>query len=440
MPPMPIRPDFHWLTGIEDTFVPHAGPGRRKLDEYELLQHYQLWREDLGLMAWLGVDQARYGIPWYKVEPEPGVFDWSWTDQVVPHMLGLGIQPVVDLMHYGTPLWLENLFLNHTYPERVAAYAGAFAARYPDVTWYTPLNEPYINALFCGQTGFWPPYLEGEHGFVMLWRQLVKGMVLTERAVRAASPHAKFMQVDASTLMLAHDPTDEGLVQRAHFINEKLFLTYDALLGRIDDRHELVPYLQANGLPDADLAWFRANPGTFDAMGVNFYPHLSVHELYRVADPAHPAPNALGGTVSFGTHARGIAQRGVWSGADRYEEVMRRYWERYGLPIVHTESSSTGAPAVQIAWLDESLAAVKRLRASGVRLEGYTWWPLFDLIDWEYRNGTRDVEHYVVPMGLWTLEMGFDRVFRRVRTEAAERFKEAIASFDPGPVGSPTAG
>jgi beta-glucosidase len=433
---MTVQASFHWLTGIEDTFVPHAEPGKRKLDEYELLNHYTRWREDIGLMQELGVDMARYGIPWYKIEPRPGHFDWSFTDLVMAAFAEAGIAPVIDLMHYGTPLWLENLFLNNHYPERVASYAAAFAHRYKDsVTWYTPLNEPYINALFCGQTRFWPPYLEGEQGFVAIWRPIVKGMVLTEQAILAVNPRAKFMQVDASTLMLPADPQDEELVKRANFINEKLFLTYDALLGKIDSQHKLVPYLQSHGMTDAELDWHQANRGTFDFMGVNFYPHLSVHELYRDHKVAGPPG------ISFGTQEGDIAQRSVWVRADRYKQVVRTYWERYGIPLIHTESSSLGTPEVLIDWMEDSLQAVKELRQEGVRLEGYTWWPLYDLIDWEYRNGSKPVEDYVCPMGLWKLEMGFDGEFRRVPTAAAGRFKDFIAHFDPGPVGlAPVAG
>ena len=83
---MPILPfgvtaaDFRWCTGIEDTFVIHTRPGLRPLDEYALMGHYDRWREDLGLARATGARMIRWGIPWYRVEPEPGRFDWSWTD------------------------------------------------------------------------------------------------------------------------------------------------------------------------------------------------------------------------------------------------------------------------------------------------------------------------------------------------------------------------
>src|SRR3954451_12750786 len=74
--------DFVWAVGIENTFVPHTRSGHRRLDEYELMDHYRQWRQDLDLAADLGISAIRYGIPWYKVNPEPGRFDWSWTDAV----------------------------------------------------------------------------------------------------------------------------------------------------------------------------------------------------------------------------------------------------------------------------------------------------------------------------------------------------------------------
>src|SRR5258708_4513124 len=79
-----LEPDFFlWATGIEDTFItdPHRKTGRT-LDEYELTQHYEKWREDVDLIASLGVAYARYGVPWYRIERTPGRFDFEFTDKV----------------------------------------------------------------------------------------------------------------------------------------------------------------------------------------------------------------------------------------------------------------------------------------------------------------------------------------------------------------------
>src|SRR4028118_731225 len=123
--------DFRWCTGIEDTFVPQTRPGMRALDEYELMGHYEHWKRDLLMAKAAGVSMIRWGIPWYRVEPEQGRFDWSWTDQVIPYIVDeLKLEPILDLMHYGTPDWLKRSFVSPRYPSAVAAYAGAVAERY----------------------------------------------------------------------------------------------------------------------------------------------------------------------------------------------------------------------------------------------------------------------------------------------------------------------
>ena len=61
--------EFLWAVGIENTFVPQTRAGHRPLDEYELLDHYRLWRDDLDKAADLGISAIRYGIPWYGSSP-----------------------------------------------------------------------------------------------------------------------------------------------------------------------------------------------------------------------------------------------------------------------------------------------------------------------------------------------------------------------------------
>src|SRR5579871_5683452 len=45
----PKPEDFVWASGIENTFVVQARKGHRSLDEYELMGHYDHWKDDLRL-------------------------------------------------------------------------------------------------------------------------------------------------------------------------------------------------------------------------------------------------------------------------------------------------------------------------------------------------------------------------------------------------------
>src|SRR4051812_27543801 len=107
------RESFMWATGIEDTFITAACPKTgRTLDEYELTGHYKHWRADLGLMKELGVSAARYGIPWHRIQPERDKWEWQWADQTIELLGELGIEPILDLVHYGLPGWLEGAYVN----------------------------------------------------------------------------------------------------------------------------------------------------------------------------------------------------------------------------------------------------------------------------------------------------------------------------------------
>jgi hypothetical protein len=62
---------------------------------------------------------------------------------------------------------------------------------------------------------------------------------------------------------------------------------------------------------------------------------------------------------------------------------------------------------------------------------GFCWWPLFDLVNWEYREGRDPVERYLEPMGLVALRPEGDGRLRRERLPCMDRMAEIIASW-PG--------
>ncbi|HSI73368.1 MAG TPA: family 1 glycosylhydrolase, partial [Fimbriimonas sp.] len=204
-----------WCTGIEDTFVfnPHEVTGRI-LDEYALTGHYDRWAEDLDLVAELGVKCARYGIPWYRIQPEKNRWDWSFADKTLGRLLDLGVDPIVDLIHYGTPAWMEQSFLNADFPKLMADYGARFAERYKGrIRWYTPMNEPRITAWYCGYLGWWPPSRRGWKGFVELTLATARGIVETDRAIAQVDPEMVSLHVDAGDLYDAGDAESETETQ-----------------------------------------------------------------------------------------------------------------------------------------------------------------------------------------------------------------------------------
>ena len=384
--PGPGPEEFVWATGIEDTFVPQARPGQRALDEYQLMGHYEHWREDLDLVRELGVQAIRWGIPWYRVEPFPGEFDWSWTDQVIRYMVEeLGINPILDLMHYGCPFWLRREFASDDYPRAVAAYARAVAERYRgQVRWYTPLNEPIVNALFCGKKGLWPPYLRGDAGYLKIMLQLVRGIQRTVEAIKEVDPGALMVHVEATGLARAARSDLEALAVEDQ---RRGFLAYDLLTGRLTPEHPLFTWLLRNGTGPDELAAIRRAAIPLDVIGMNFYPQWSTQQ------------------ISVNRKGR-LEWRAVEQDGSGFVHLIEDYYRRYGAPVMVTETSAKGQVDVRSRWLDTSVAAIRRLRAEGVPVLGYTWFPLFTMIDWRYRYGKRPVEDFLLDLGLYTLDSG----------------------------------
>lgn len=396
---------FQWLAGIEDTFITAPFPKTgRTLDEYELTQHYERWREDLGLFAEIGVRSVRYGIPWHRINPAPGAWDFEFADRSLERLLELGIQPVVDLVHYGVPRWMERAYLDPGFGERMAEYAARVAQRYRGrIHTYTPLNEPRVTAWYCGKLGWWPPFGRGWPGFVRVMLGLCRGIVLTSQALRSVDPEIVLVHVDATDLYHAGS---QEVQAEAQLRQEIVFFALDLVTGRIGPGHPLRHWLLTHGAAESELAWFQAHAVEPDVMGINLYPLFSEKTLVR--------------------DRGGLRMRMRYASADIVDRLVQMYWQRYRCPLLISETASEGSVARRRAWLEESVAAVARVRARGIPLAGYTWWPLFALVTWAYRQGHKAPHDYLKQMGLWDLRPGPNGL-ERVPTALVARYRELVA-------------
>lgn len=396
-----------WAVGFEDTFIGQTARGERPLDEFEITQHYRFWKQDLELVKQSGASMIRYGIPWYRVEPEEGVFDWSWTDQVMDYFAdNPELTPIIDLMHYGTPLWLKNEFMNARYPEAVARYAREFAERYKGIAkYYTPLNEPFINAEWCGWSGTWPPYLKGLLGFALMMNQLCKGIVLTVRNLKEALPDAVMVHVEASKKYV---PADESLAEATRFWNELRYLMWELVQGNVREGHALYSWALDHHFSERDLEWYEQNRIDLDIVGINYYPQFSVNLIGDEVIEREQIPAPVPG-----------------SAADLIE-IAGDIYERYRKPVFITETSFRGTEEERVAWLEEVIQASGRMIDEGIELYGVTWFPFLDMADWPYRTNGASVQDNLATFGLYSLVESPDGTLLRVKNAAGIKFEEAV--------------
>lgn len=148
-------PQFAWACGEEgsDPVVSHNGELVR-VDEFALSRHLENQDADLAAIAGLGIRVWRYGMPWRLTERQPGIYDWTLWDRALAACERHGLEPVIDLCHFGLPDHYPG-FCDPAWVDGFIRYVEAFLSRYRWPRWFTPINEPFITALSCGLQGAW---------------------------------------------------------------------------------------------------------------------------------------------------------------------------------------------------------------------------------------------------------------------------------------------
>src|SRR5205823_13102140 len=83
-----------------------------------------------------------------------------------------------------------------------------------------------------------------------------------------------------------------------------------------------------------------------------------------------------------------------------YYVITKQYYDRYHLPVMHTETNLMDANEAP-AWLRKEWANMFRLREGGVPIIGFTWYSLTDQVDWD--TALREDNGHVNPLGLYDL-------------------------------------
>lgn len=387
---------FLFATGIECSY-PVIRNGSYRVDELQSTRHYQHWREDLLLTSDLGIRVLRYGVPYYRVNTNPGVYDWSFLDEVLAEMRLLRIEPILDLCHFGMPSWLGNSFQNQEFPQAFAIYARAVAERYPWVRLYTPINEMYVCAKFSAQEGWWNEQEKSERAYVTATRNLAKASRLAMSEIAKVKPDAVFIQSEASEQIHTVCGCAENR-KRVDWENQLRFLSLDLLYGH-HVRTDVHTCLMDHGMSQEEYRWFM-NDGLESrcVMGNDYY----------------------AGNERILQHDGSVTNQGEIFG---WYLVTRQYYERYRKPIMHTETNNSGSGDA-VEWLWKQWQNVLYARAEGIPVLGFTWFSLTDQVDWDTQ--LREANGTVNAWGLYDL----DRKIRPV----GEAYRQLIKEFSWLPI------
>jgi dTDP-4-dehydrorhamnose reductase len=342
--------------------------------------------EDMDRIAELGIKRLRFPILWESVAPDRlDSFDFEWTDQRLAMLRERGIEVIAGLLHHGSGPRYTNL-LDPDFPKKLGAYAARVAERYPWIDHWTPVNEPLTTARFSGLYGHWYPHRRDYRSFLRALMNQCMGTLEAMRAIRAVNPRARLVQTEDLGKTFSTAP----IAYQARHENERRWLSFDLLLGRVDERHPMFRFLHNAGIGSAALEAMAAGEARPDILGINHY--LTSERFLDHRTDLYPWLDGGGNGRDPYVDAEAVRVKRL-HGRTGLGPRLREAWQRYRLPIAVTEVHHGCTRDEQLRWFVEAWETARQLRQEGMDLVAVTPWSLFGNVDWRSLI-TRNDGHY----------------------------------------------
>ncbi|MEU9990373.1 GH1 family beta-glucosidase [Streptomyces sp. NPDC048045] len=401
---------------IWDTFS-HT-PGRTAGGETGdiAVDHYHRYRDDVALMARLGLGAYRFSVSWSRVQPTgrgPAVqVGLDFYRRLVDELLSHGLKPALTLYHWDLPQELEDA---GGWPERdtalrFAEYAQLVGEALGDrVEQWITLNEPWCSAFLGYGSGVHAPGRTDPAASLRAAHHLNLAHGLGAAALRSVMPARNQIAVSLNSSVvrpLTQDPADLAAARRIDDLANGIFHgpmlhgSYPASLFTAT-----ASVTDWSCVLDGDVRTINA---PLDALGLNYYtPTLVSAAPGEIKGPRRdghgasehsPWPGA--GTVLFHQTPGERTEMGWTIDPTGLHELIMRYTrEAPGLPLYVTENGAAydDRPGPdgrvhdpeRIAYLHGHLSAVHRALTDGADVRGYYLWSLLDNFEWAYGYGKR---------------------------------------------------
>jgi len=393
--------------------------------------HYHHWRDDLDLMAELGLSVYRFSIAWPRVMPtgkgplnEEGVDFYS---RLIDGLLERGITPFPTLYHWDLPQALEDEggWVNRDTAQHFAEYAAAMFDRFGDrVDLWLTHNEPWVTAFMAyvggekapGVRNNWPLALRVSHHLLLSHGLAIQAL----RGSRAPSAKIGIAPNIHPTVPFSDNPEDIDAARRWDGFQNRWFL--DPVFKGSYPEDMLAEYERfgiAEAIEDGDLTVISS---PVDVLGVNFYHHAMIKR-----DP---------GSLYLGMTSVAVqppfTEMGWEVTPEALHDVLLRLKRDYGdVEIYITENGAAfadvwdGGDVVEdprrVDFVSRHLEALARAIADGVNVKGHCVWSLLDNYEWE--------KGYAKRFGLYYVDYPTQR---RIPKRSALWYRDQIAASRAG--------
>lgn len=363
--------------------------------------HYHRWKEDVDLMAELGLKTYRMSFSWCRIMPgatcEPNPEALAFYDGLIDYLLEKGIEPFVTLYHFECPQALVDEFggwLDRRMIDAFTRYAEVCFRHFKGrVKLWATINEQLIATATSVNTGDTETDPKRHQGNTY---QMSYHMSLAEHRafefLHSIDPEAMIGPVCAIqvTYPLSSSPADVMAALNAEEM-EQFYMLDMSVRGSYSPY--AASYLKREGFypavePEDDAVLHGSTP---DFIGINYYSSSCAKERTE--------PIVFGGFPPWGAGDFVLCdnprlEKTEWmpNGLDPIglSIGMRKVHDRYGLPMVITENGmalseepdESGAihDEQRIAYLSAHIAQVGELIEQGYPIFGYCPWSFVDVV------------------------------------------------------------
>ncbi|EQB37684.1 aryl-phospho-beta-D-glucosidase [Virgibacillus sp. CM-4] len=435
---------------VWDIFTKKEGMNYKGTNGDVAVDHYHRYREDVALMAEMGLKAYRFSIAWSRIYPigkgkvnEQGL---QFYDDLINELLSYDIEPIITVYHWDVPQALMDEYgawESRKIIDDFTKYCITLFKRYGDrVTYWVTMNEQNVFIGLGYQAGIHPP---GVKDTKRMYQANHIANVANAKVIQAFRNYVPAGKVGPSFAYMPGYPLDskpdnvlafENVEEQRNYwwMDIYAFGQYPQIMWNFLEAHSLTPVVEPG---DMELLK-EAKP---DFMGVNYYRSGTVES------------NALDG-ISMGTmNTTGKKGTSSESGVpglfktvkNPFLEVTNWDWEidpiglriglrrianRYGLPVLITENGLGEFDEVEangfinddyrIAYIKAHIEQVQQAISDGVEVLGYCTWSFTDLLSW--LNGYQKRYGFVyVDRNEWN-----ERDLRRIKKKSFYWYQSVI--------------
>jgi dTDP-4-dehydrorhamnose reductase len=330
---------------------------------------------DLELFASLGIKALRYPLLWESHMPDKKTKpDWKSDLDRLEYLRQHNIKPILGLMHHGSGPQFTSLD-DPQFATHLSSYAREAATAFPWVEDYTVINEPLTTARFSGLYGHWYPHKKEDSAFVKMLLNELKAIVLSMKEIQKINPSARLIQTED----LGKTYGSPELKYQCDFENERRWLTFDFLTGRVNKQHFLWDYLTWCGTEEDDLYFFLENTCPPAILGINHY--ITSERFLDINYEKYPK-HIHGGNFKH-YYADIEAIRVEHNNDHGCEILLKEAWKRYEIPLAITEVHLNGYREEQMKWFNDiSTVACKLTAQQNIPIKAITAWALLGNSGW----------------------------------------------------------